>query len=185
MEKELLLVLQVTSKHISTVILLRGWDWRTVSIPLYRLSSERLQLCLQIDHLLLQRKYVCDTAIYWITEPGLRLVWHGDCSLAAVTCREMREDLWGIACPKDLMDGSKVCSPLLMGEVWGEYTAIDTLPAQKLARSTGNEWRRTEAIEPSGKVPKIFPVFFGSSSCDSYRWWSWSSQRTTFGFLPL
>lgn len=49
----------------------------------------------------------------------------------------MREDLWGIARPKDLMDGSKVCSPLLMGEVWGEYTAIDTLPAQKLARSTG------------------------------------------------
>jgi hypothetical protein len=40
-------------------------------------------------YLLLQRKDVRNTAIYWILKPSLCLVWHGDCSLTAITYWEM------------------------------------------------------------------------------------------------
>ena len=75
----------------------------------------------------------CHTTIYWVTKPFLCLIGDGDCSLTAGIFWEMHEELWGIACTKDLMNGSKMCSPLAMAEVWCKDTPLHALPAKELA----------------------------------------------------
>ena len=94
-----------------------------------------VEICIpqQRTHLLLKSKYMCHTTIYWVTKPFLCLIGDGDCSLTAGIFWEMHEEFWGIACTKDLMNSSKMCSPLVMAEVGCKDTPLHALPAEELA----------------------------------------------------
>lgn len=98
-------------KHLCWSLWIHSTSVVEISIPQHK------------THLLLKSKYMCYTTIYWVTKPCLCLIGDGDCSLTAGVVWEMHEELWGIACTKDLMNGSKMCSPLVMAEVWCKDTS--------------------------------------------------------------
>lgn len=83
--------------------------------------------------MLLECEDVGDAAVNRVLEASLRLVGDGERSLRAIGSREVSEELGGIARTKDLMDGCKVCCPLLMAEVGGENAALHALPPQEFA----------------------------------------------------
>lgn len=88
-------------------------------------------------YLLLKGEEVGDAAINGIAEAGLRFVADGHNGIDSLVGRDMQKQLGHVAGSKNLVHGSKVCSPLLRVEVWRKYASIHTLPSQELAGPAG------------------------------------------------
>jgi len=110
-------------------------------------------------HLLLEGKNMRNTSVNGILESGLSFVRDCDSSLTAVCNWEVREEFGDIACSKDFMNGSKVCSSLLMAKVRSKNTSLHTFPPQKLASTA---WRT--------KPCHIGLLVYDESSSFSFLW---------------
>ena len=84
--------------------------------------------------LLLEGEDLGDAAVDGVAEPGLRLVGDGDDGLAAVGLGQVREQLGGVACAEDLVDGREPGRALVRAEVGREDALRHAPPAQELAR---------------------------------------------------
>ena len=94
----------------------------------------------KLTNLLLECKNMGDTAINWILKSGLSFIWDCDCSFTTVTHRKVSKKLWDIACTKDLMNGCKMGSTLLMAKIRCKNTTSHTFSSQEFAGSTRRSW---------------------------------------------
>lgn len=79
-----------------------------------------------------------DAAIDRVPEPRLGLVAYRHHRIKPLVDRNVEEELGDVAGPENLVDGSKVCRPLLGVEVRGEYAPRHALPPQELACTAGS-----------------------------------------------
>lgn len=87
--------------------------------------------------LLLESKDMSDTAVDRVPEPSLRLVADRNHRIEPLVNRDMRQQLWHITRPENLVHGRKVRRALLGVEVGRKDAPRDALPPEELARPAG------------------------------------------------
>ena len=113
-------------------------DWANVS---GQLLLRGVEIVLDLFKLLLEVEDVANTAIDWITEPGLSLVGQRVDSVFSLWRTELVEQLGDIARPEDTVHVSKLLR-LVWREVRGEDATLRALPPQEFAGSARRVGRR-------------------------------------------